>query len=135
MATWAVIVDNEKVLLIKRSRKTSRSGQWCFPGGGIKENELPVKACIREIKEETGLDAAVDSLVGNIGGHEYYKCRLLDQEQEIKLKSNECDEYRWISPTQLLEVGIIMELKAVFQVLTLMGYTVELNDEARKIIS
>lgn len=29
---------------------------WNFPGGGIEENETPKDACIREVKEETGIE-------------------------------------------------------------------------------
>jgi len=29
---------------------------WNFPGGGIKENETPKDACVREVKEETGIE-------------------------------------------------------------------------------
>jgi 8-oxo-dGTP diphosphatase len=135
MATWAVIEYQKKILLIKRSAKTSRSGQWCFPGGGIKENESPEDACIREAKEETSLDIKIHNLIANIDSNIYFRCHKLNQEQEIDLKLNECDEYVWIEPTKLLDVGIIMDLKNVFQVISIMGYEVELNDEARQIIS
>ena len=49
-----------RVLLQKRGD----SCMWGFPGGAIEIGETPEQAAIRELKEETGLDAEVQSLLG-----------------------------------------------------------------------
>jgi 8-oxo-dGTP diphosphatase len=59
MPAWAIIEQQQKILMVKRSARTSRPGQWCFPGGGIKSTESPEQACIRECREEVGLDVEV----------------------------------------------------------------------------
>lgn len=54
---YGVIIQDGKILLAK---------QWDgydFPGGGIDRGETNVEALIREIKEETGMDAEVGELV------------------------------------------------------------------------
>ena len=50
---------NGKVLLIRGPRRG-----WEFPGGQVEEGESLIKALIREIKEESGVNASIGSLVG-----------------------------------------------------------------------
>jgi len=52
--------DEGKVLLQKRGD----SGKWGFPGGAIELGETPEETAVRELKEETGLDVEVESLIG-----------------------------------------------------------------------
>jgi 8-oxo-dGTP pyrophosphatase MutT (NUDIX family) len=51
-----IILNGEKVLLIKRGKNCTQSGKWCNPCGYIDWNESGTKCCIREVWEETGLD-------------------------------------------------------------------------------
>lgn len=55
-----VFNDYGEVLLQRRGD----SGKWGFPGGAIELGETPEEACIRELKEETGLDVDIESLIG-----------------------------------------------------------------------
>ncbi len=67
LTTAALVFDKDKVLLIKRTKEPWK-GMWHFPGGHVDEGELPQDAVIREIKEETGLDAEItgkDEIEGN----------------------------------------------------------------------
>ena len=52
--------DEGKVLLQKRGD----SGKWGFPGGAIELGETPEETAVRELKEETGLNVEVESLIG-----------------------------------------------------------------------
>lgn len=51
-----VILNNEKVLLVKRGPKTSSSGKWCNPCGYLDWNENATQCALREVWEETGLN-------------------------------------------------------------------------------
>lgn len=55
-----VFDERGRVLLQKRGD----SGNRGFPGGAIELGETPENAAIRELKEETGLDVVVNSLIG-----------------------------------------------------------------------
>jgi 8-oxo-dGTP diphosphatase len=57
----------DEVLIIKRG-KPPRHGDWSIPGGRLEWNE-PVKACaLRELKEETGVEAELLGLVDVLDG-------------------------------------------------------------------
>ena len=57
----AVVLDDDMVLLGRSTAEDDRNNMWCFPGGGIKENESPETGATRECGEETGVKAsAVD---------------------------------------------------------------------------
>lgn len=58
----AAVFDGErqKVLLTRRTD----NGLWCLPGGHMEPGESAAETCIREVKEETGLDVRVVRLVG-----------------------------------------------------------------------
>lgn len=44
--------------------QSRRNNRWQLPGGGIKTGESPVEGAIREVEEETGLQARLASLTG-----------------------------------------------------------------------
>lgn len=54
-ASFGIVIQENAILLTKRLDVPV----WVLPGGGIDEGETPEEACIREIKEETGLEAEI----------------------------------------------------------------------------
>jgi len=59
----AVVVDADGRLLLTRRRDT---GGWALVGGIVEPGEQPAVAAVREVLEETGVDAEVDRLVSVI---------------------------------------------------------------------
>lgn len=49
--------DKEQILLIKHAN----SGHWSFPKGHVEAGETEVETAVREIKEETGVSARIDT--------------------------------------------------------------------------
>lgn len=59
VAAYAVILSGERILLSRLSPNISADELWTLPGGGLDHGEDPRDAVVREIHEETGLDATV----------------------------------------------------------------------------
>jgi 8-oxo-dGTP diphosphatase len=55
IATLCYLVRGNEILLIKKSRGRYGGGKWNAPGGKVKAGETPLRAAIRETREETGL--------------------------------------------------------------------------------
>ena len=65
-AVSAAIFRGERVLLVERG-KGRLAGLWSLPGGHIELGEKATDAALREVREETGIDAAI---IGTAGTHD-----------------------------------------------------------------
>ncbi len=62
-----VCLRGDKVLLIRRGTPP-RLGQWSLPGGRLEWGETLEVAALRELKEETGVDAELTGLLDVVDG-------------------------------------------------------------------
>ncbi len=63
----AVIWRNENILLTRRG-KAPRADEWSLPGGAQEIGETVRDACLREVKEETGLTVEIERLLDVVDG-------------------------------------------------------------------
>ncbi len=54
MGAGAVVVDDGRLLLVRRGREPAQ-GLWSVPGGKVERGETVGEAVLRELAEETGL--------------------------------------------------------------------------------
>ena len=62
-----VCLRDGEVLLIRRGREP-RMGEWSLPGGRIEPGERAAEAALRELREETGVEAEILGLVDVVDG-------------------------------------------------------------------
>jgi 8-oxo-dGTP diphosphatase len=98
-----VIIRDGKVLLQKRSFGRFK-GFWVLPGGKVDSGEDTWSACVREAREETGLDISIVRMVGFYDDPQRdpeknavsmaFLCRPRDASQEPR-PSREATEMKW----------------------------------------
>lgn len=110
----AIVRQDDSVLLIHRRKDGVE--YHTLPGGGVEEGETPEQACVRELAEETGLSAAVESPLltfDNAGRTEHYFVmgpatgtpRLGGPESE---RDHEDNRYRlvWVPLAEVAATGV-----------------------------
>ncbi|PID64558.1 MAG: DNA mismatch repair protein MutT [Gammaproteobacteria bacterium] len=107
----------EILVVIEQHDKHTRPGHWKFPGGAVDKGELIREAAIREVKEETGIIATFDQLVGLRHYHYgqfgtsniYALCRLHAVNNTITPCPEEIFASKWISPEDYLACDTVIE--------------------------
>ena len=63
VAVVVLVSGSDKLLFVKRGAEP-QIGKWCFPGGYVDRGEEVTAAARREVREETGLEVGITSLIG-----------------------------------------------------------------------
>jgi ADP-ribose pyrophosphatase YjhB (NUDIX family) len=101
----AVVVENERVLLVRRGQEPLK-GKWSLPGGMLELGESLQDGVIREVQEETGLTVEPVELIelldrvhredGRVRYHYViadYLCRVVGG---VLRAASDADDVRWV---------------------------------------
>ncbi len=66
-AVGVVCLRGDEVLLIRRGNPPRR-GEWSLPGGRIEPGERAIHTALRELREETGVEAEIVGLLDVVDG-------------------------------------------------------------------
>jgi A/G-specific adenine glycosylase len=100
-----IVIKNGKLLVTRRKLSGLLGGLWEFPGGKRRKGETARAACIREIKEETGLDISISSFLTRVK-HAYthftiemdvFYCDYISGEVTL----NGPIDYQWITLSEI----------------------------------
>lgn len=110
-----------RMLVLKRAPAMNyRAGSWDLPGGHLTLGESFENCLLREVKEETALDVAIDRMLGlhSMVSEPYlqaiYACRLTVF-QNVQLRPDEHVEYRWVTLDELTRLELIPYLAAILK--------------------
>lgn len=113
VAAGGIVEDeNEQILLVK-----TYHGGWVFPGGQVEVGENVMDGLIREIEEESGIQAQVMQLIGVYSNTGMYKWHdgITDVPTKVMLDfickpvggelrtSNETSEVKWVEKNKVLD--------------------------------
>ncbi len=113
-----------RILLLHRQDHKSEGDSWGVPAGKIDKGENELEAMIREIREETGQEAAADKIEHLSKVYVkypdydfvYHMFRWrLDKEPSINLSVGEHKDYRFVLPSKALELNLVRDLDACIE--------------------
>jgi len=115
----AVLLREDRFLVIRRSQKVVAPLAYCFPGGGIEPGESETQALVRELREELGLEVRPlrrvwQSVTPWQVDLAWWHCQAAGPESDGALKSivanpAEVESVHWFSAEQMRHLPDLLE--------------------------
>lgn len=112
---------NDEILIVKRHPKSKTDpDMWELPGGKVEKGEHFADALMREIKEETSLDAKVGDFCEAVQNDYSHKRTVqlmmyLDEVEGSVEISDEHTDFMWASIEKIKELEISTSLKKLLE--------------------
>jgi len=126
---WAgavnIIIDNGKILLMKRSDQSrTYPGHWGLVGGFLEFGETAEEGSVREAKEEIGVEVEVIKFIGR-----YYNTEYKPGKNVISLphystiisgkphpaQPEECSDVKWFEPDAVRKMELAYDHKKILE--------------------
>jgi len=125
LTVGACIVADKKILLMHHAKLD----KWLFPGGHIEQNETPDDAILREVREETGLEAQFKQYgevnispdvkklaipfyanVHSVGNHNHFCSYYFMSVDNVNLtKNNESKDLKWFTYDEIKQSNELLQ--------------------------
>jgi 8-oxo-dGTP diphosphatase len=110
----AIVFDTSgRLLLVRRGHEPSRD-LWCEPSGRCEPGESASDACVREAREETGLDVRVVRPAGSVRIGRYviddFVCEVVGGRERA---GDDAAELRWVTRAELAQLPLVADLEAI----------------------
>lgn len=117
LAVGAVAVDDDRLLLVRRGHGPA-AGEWSVPGGRVEWGETLAEAVVREVREETGLDALCGAPLGWVerisDEHHFvivdFLVTVLDPDEPVA--GDDAAEARWVPLDEVPALRLVDGLAA-----------------------
>jgi 8-oxo-dGTP diphosphatase len=130
----AVVLDGERVLLIKRGHAPLK-GEWSLPGGGVETGETLEQAIAREVLEETGVTIEVGPIVevldrisrdadGRVEHHFVLVDFVARPSGGLLRSASDAEDAAWVQLSELSKYGIAPVTLSVIQKASSRGFDV-----------
>jgi 8-oxo-dGTP pyrophosphatase MutT (NUDIX family) len=114
----AVVVRDERLLVIRRSQRVRAPGMYCFPGGGIEPGESEPQAVSRELAEELGLAGrAIRRLWESVTPwhvHLAWWLAEIDPSATLVPHPAEVESFHWLTPSEIRKLPQLLASNVEF---------------------
>lgn len=104
----AIIIKEEKILAVQRSKNMNLPLKWEFPGGKLENNETEKECIIREIKEELNINInPIKKLSSSLYSYPNINIELIPYISQYKsgeLKLLEHEQFKWLTTNNLINL-------------------------------
>ena len=121
MWAYGMLVNKGSLLVLKRpANKRTNPSCWNLPGGKREKGETVQEAVIREVKEETGLDATIIRCVGyyedthTTGDIMAIAVYLIQAEGDVII-NEEHVAFAWMTPEKIANEQVIRYIRWVLE--------------------
>lgn len=114
MCVGAVVVDDERILMIRRGHGPA-AGEWSVPGGRVELGETLAEAVVREVAEETGVEVVCEKLLGwveRISEESHFvildfQAAVLGGSADSPVAGDDAAEAAWVPLFELTELRLV----------------------------
>ncbi len=108
-----IVFDAARRLLVIHRGTPPALGRWSVPGGRCRPGEASADACVREVREETGVTVSVTRLVGRVerarpaGGSYVIDDFLCTAVGGVVRAGDDAADARWVTRVELAALQLV----------------------------